>query len=128
MAKYLSPQWHAAAKELAQRYPERPGASATLAYKVTGGPDGDLEYVQVIRDGRVVDQAMGADADADVTLTITWADGVALATGTLDPNVAFMQGRMKVAGTVGKLMDVLPLTASPEYRTVQAELQALTEY
>lgn len=128
MAKYLSPEWHEAAKQLAHTFPGRPGADARLAYKVTGGPDGDIEYFQVVEGGKVLEQSVGSLADADLTLTTTWDDAVKVATGELDANAAFMQGRMKVTGNVGKLMTLLPLTMSPEYQSIQAQLQAATEY
>ena len=47
--------------------------------------------------------------------------------GELDANAAFMQGRMKVAGNMGKFMHLLPLTNSPEYQALQAELREVAE-
>lgn len=98
-----------------------------MAYVVSGGPEGDVKYVQVVEDGRVVAQSLGDDRDADFTLSCTWGDAVQILTGELDANVAFMQGRMKVAGNVGKLLALLPLTMSDEYRSMQAKLRALTD-
>ena len=48
--------------------------------------------------------------------------------GELDPNAAFMQGRMKVTGNMAKLMSLLPLTNSPEYRALQEQIREITEY
>ena len=48
--------------------------------------------------------------------------------GELDANAAFMQGRMKVAGDMGKFMHLLPLTNSPEYQALQAELREGASY
>ena len=36
--------------------------------------------------------------------------------GDLDPNVAFMQGRLKVAGSMGVMISLLTATNTPEYR------------
>ena len=55
----------------------------------------------------------------DVTLTTVWGDAVAMQRGDLDPNVAFMQGRMKVAGSMGVMMGCLPLTSTPEYQDLR---------
>ena len=43
MAKYLSQEWLDLGRELAQEFPERPGASARMQYVVTGGPEDDKE-------------------------------------------------------------------------------------
>ena len=99
-----------------------------MVYVVTGSPEGDITYHQVTENGRVVEQGLGLCESADFTITVTWADAVAVQRGELDPNVAFMQGRMKVAGNMGKVMALLPITMSAEYRALQAQLQAETEY
>jgi hypothetical protein len=39
-----------------------------------------------------------------------------------------MQGRIKVTGNMGKLMALLPLTQSPEYKAIQEEIRKVTEY
>ena len=43
-------------------------------------------------------------------------------------DAAFMQGRMKVTGNMGKLMQLMPLTNSPEYKELQEQVRELTEY
>ena len=48
--------------------------------------------------------------------------------GELDANAAFMQGRMKVAGDMGKFMALLPLTNSPEYKALQAQVLEHTTF
>ena len=108
--------------------PERPGASAQLQYVVTGGPDGDIKYYWILQDGKLLESTLGNVADADFTLTLTYDDSVKVQQGELDANAAFMQGRMKVAGELGKLMQLLPLTNSPEYKALQDELRGITEF
>ena len=61
---------------------------------------------------------------ADLTLTLTYEDSVKVQSGELDANAAFMQGRMKVAGNMAKFMQLLPLTTSPEYQALQAQVRA----
>jgi hypothetical protein len=39
-----------------------------------------------------------------------------------------MQGRVKVTGNMGKLMSLMPLTQSPEYKAIAATLAAETEF
>lgn len=128
MALYLSQEWHDKARELAQSFPERAGASARMAYVVTGSPGGDIKYFQVTENGKVVEQSLGDCEAPDFTMTVTYDDSVKVQTGELDPNAAFMQGRMKVSGNMGKLMALMPLTMSPEYKAIQEELRLITEY
>lgn len=128
MAKYLSQEWHDIARGLAQAFPERPGATARMAYVVSGSPDGDIKYYQVIENGKVLEQSVGECDGADFTMAVSWADSVAIQKGELDPNAAFMQGRMKVSGNMGKLMALMPLTNSPEYKAIQVIIREQTEY
>ena len=128
MAKYLSQEWHDIAKELAQTFPERAGATARMAYVVAGAPDGDIKYYQVIENGKVLEQSTGELADADFTMNVSWDDSVKVQKGELDANAAFMQGRMKVTGNMGKLMALMPLTMSAEYKTIQEQIRTQTEY
>lgn len=128
MAKYLSQEWHDRAKELAQTFPERAGATARMVYIVSGGPDGDITYHQIIENGKVLDQGLGACENAEITMTVSWDDSVMVQRGELDANAAFMQGRMKVAGNMAKLMALMPLTMSPEYKEIQVAIREHTDY
>lgn len=128
MAKYLSQEWLDLQKDLAQDFPERPGATARMQYVVTGTPDGDVKYVTVIDNGTMVENRLGTDDDAEFTLSSTYDDSVKILQGELDANAAFMQGRMKVTGNMGKLMSLMPLTQSPEYKDIQAKVADQTEY
>jgi predicted lipid carrier protein YhbT len=128
VAAFLSPDWVELQVRLAAELPERPGASARLQVVVTGTPDGEVTYVQQIEDGRLTGASLGRDDAADVTLTQTHADAVAIARGDLDANAAFMQGRVKVTGNMGSLMALMPLTQSPEYQAFLAALAEQTEF
>lgn len=128
MAKYLSQEWLDLQKDLAQEFPERPGATARMQYVVTGAPEGDAKYYTVIDNGKITENSLGEDDQAEFTLTSTYDDSVKVLKGELDPNAAFMQGKMKVTGNMGKLMSLMPLTQSPEYKAIQAKLADQTEY
>jgi predicted lipid carrier protein YhbT len=128
MAKYLTQEWLDLGRELSADQPERPGASAKMQYIVTGGPDGDVKYYWVLENGRLLESSLGEIDDADFTLTSTYDDSVAIAKGELDANAAFMQGKMKVTGNMGKLMQLMPLTMSPEYQALQTKVRELTEF
>jgi alkyl sulfatase BDS1-like metallo-beta-lactamase superfamily hydrolase len=59
--------------------------------------------------------AKGKQGTADATFTLTDDDLIAISNGTLNPQVAFMQGKMKIKGNMAKATkftpDVLPKPA-----------------
>jgi putative sterol carrier protein len=128
VAKYLTQEYMDLTRELAQEFPERPGATARLQYVVTGAPDGEVHYYSVIENGKILEQSLGDDPQAEVTLTSAYEDSVSIAKGELDANAAFMQGKVKVSGNMGKVMSLLPLTQSPEYKEIAGNINARTEY
>ena len=128
MTKYLSQEWLDETRAMAQDQPNRPGASARMQYVVSGGPEGTIEYWWRLEDGMLEESALGKLEDADFTLTLSYDDSVKVAQGELDANAAFMQGRMKVTGNMGKLMQLLPLTNSPEYRELQERIREITDF
>jgi putative sterol carrier protein len=128
MAKFLTQEWLDEGRELAKDQPERPGASAKMQYVVSGGPDGDIKYYWVLENGKLLESQLGDIADADFTMTMSYPDAVAVQKGELDANAAFMQGRAKVAGDMAKLMSLMPLTMSPEYKALQEKLRGITEF
>ena len=130
MHKYLTQEWLDAGRELAQEFPERPGATARLQYQVAGTPDGDVHYYWVVDNGNLQESTLGDDPDAEITLSMSYDDAVKMQKGELDPNAAFMQGRIKVVpgSNMGKLMALLPLTQSPEYKAIQAKINHITVY
>ena len=128
MSKWLTQEWLDETKKMAEGQPERPGASARMQYIVTGGPDGDVHYYWVLENGQIKESTLGDLPDAEVTMTQTYEDAMKIQKGELDANAAFMQGRMKVTGNMGKLMQLMPLTNSPEYKQLQEDIRAITEY
>ena len=128
MPKWLTQEWMDAQTDLAKDQPERPGASARMQYVLTGGPDGDVKFYWVLEDGRILENRLGTLDDAELTLTQSYEDAMKVQKGDLDAQAAFMQGRVKVEGNMAKLMALLPITSSPEYRDMQTKLQEITEY
>jgi len=128
MAKYLTQEWLDIGKELSQEFPERPGATARMQFVTTGAPEGDVAYYQVLENGKILESVLGEDSNADFTITSTYDDSVKIAKQELDANAAFMQGRMKVTGNMGKLMSLMPLTQSPEYKAIQAKIAEQTDF
>ena len=128
MPKFLTQEWHDECRRLAESQPERPGASARMQYVVTGGPDGDIRYFWLLENGKLLESGVGDMEEPEITLTQSYEDATAIQKGELDANAAFMQGRVKVTGNMAKLMSLLPITNSPEYRKLQDEIREITEY
>jgi putative sterol carrier protein len=128
MAKWLTQEWLDESTRLAEDQPERLGASATLQYVITGGPEGDIEYYWVIVDGHLVENRLGLVDHADVTLTQSYEDAMAIQKGELDINAAFMQGRVRPTGDLDRLMGLLPITMSEEFQAFNSAVTAMTEF
>jgi putative sterol carrier protein len=61
-------------------------------------------------------------------MTQSYDDAAKVQSGELDATAAFMQGKVKVAGNMAKMMALLPITNSPEWKTLQEKVAAMTEY
>jgi putative sterol carrier protein len=128
MSKWLTQEWLDETRKMAESQPERPGASARMQYVISGGPDGDVKYYWVLESGKLLESQLGELADAEVTMTQTYEDAQKIQKGELDPNAAFMQGRIKVQGNMAKLMALMPLTNAPEYKELQKQIQEITDF
>jgi len=126
--KYLSQEWLDETREMAAAQPNRPGATARIQYVITAGPEGDVKYSWVLEDGRLLESHLGTVADPDITITAPYDEWLKVARGELDLSAAFMQGAVKVAGSTGRFLQLLPITQSREYLDLQERIHAVTEY
>jgi hypothetical protein len=127
---FLGAEWLALARELFGNVAPRPGATARVQRVVTGAPGGDVVFKLAFEDGRLVDATLAdgsdPDPDAELTVTTTYHDTLAVAAGDLDLGIAVMQGRAKVAGSMGALLAILPVTRSQDFRAARAALHERT--
>jgi hypothetical protein len=84
-----------------------PGGSGAVQVVVTGLPDGDGSWHVQLDDGVVTQVVPGKPAKADLTLTLPAAVASEVASGATTASATFMQGRMKTAGDLGLVLDVL---------------------
>ena len=130
LSKYawLSSEWFAETFKMSATQPERPGATARIQYVIEGGPSGAIKYYWLVENGKLTESKLGEIDDAEITLTQSYDDAMKIQKLQLDANAAFMQGRLKVDGNIGKLMSLLPVTSSAEYRQLQKEILEVTDF
>jgi putative sterol carrier protein len=128
MPQYLSQEWLDEFRTMAEDQPVRPGATVKVQYVATGGPDGDVKYYWILDEGKILEAQLGTIPDADFTMTTSYDDAAKVQRGDIDATAAFMQGRMKVAGNMARMMALLPITNSPEWKALQEKVQTMTDY
>ena len=118
MPRFLTPEWIEVVRDATPSI-----GALTIECSVVGGPDGDVK-LHAAADG----VAVGGLADASVSLTLPYADAMAIVCGELEPSVAFMQGRMKTAGDPGIVLQVLAATARVPFRDALERIAGDTEF
>jgi predicted lipid carrier protein YhbT len=107
MAKFLSQEWLDASRDALNGSSDIKSATKdvdlTIQQVVTGAPAGDVSYWTKFNDGSV-EGGLGDNPDADVTIAQDYETAVALNKGELNAQAAFMQGKLKVTGNMGKLL------------------------
>ena len=106
--RYLSLDWIDAVAAAADDSAEVAAAAAQteigVTQVVTEAPEGVIVYSLQVADGRVAFQA-GAAHPEHVRFEQTWDTAVGVATGALNAQEAFIQGRILLTGDQQKLMD-----------------------
>ncbi|HLA66291.1 MAG TPA: SCP2 sterol-binding domain-containing protein [Acidimicrobiia bacterium] len=108
MAKFLTHDWLQALNDTVNKHEGFRKAIATvdltLQFEVPDAPDGtEGRYFLAIKDGALV--AGPGDATApDATITNSYETATAISKGTMNTQMAFMTGKMKVAGNMAKIM------------------------
>jgi SCP-2 sterol transfer family len=112
--RYLSRDWLAAVGDEVARSDEVREASTGhrfgLSQVVTDGPHGDTTYHLDVADGAVAFGPGPAVAE-DVRFVQDWETAVAVATGTVNAQEAFLRGRITMVGDHQRLVQAQPLFA-----------------
>jgi putative sterol carrier protein len=112
MVRYLSLDWisalsdEVAASEHMREIAETHRIGVTQV--VSDGPEGDVTYHLVVGDGQASFGAGPADPE-DVKMEQDWETAVAVATGELNAQEAFVGGRIRLFGDQQKLLDSQPV-------------------
>jgi putative sterol carrier protein len=95
------------------------GVEMSLQFNVTEGPGGDVPYYVDITGGKA-GVVIGTADDPTLTITAAYETMAAISKGELNTQMAFMTGKLKVSGDMGKLM--LHQKALNEYTSVVSGL------
>ena len=112
MVRYLSLDW---IRELSREVAESEQMASVAAHHaigvtqvVTDGPEGAVTYHLQVRDGEATFGAGPADPE-DVRMEQDWETAVAVATGELNAQEAFINGRIRLFGDQQKLLESQPV-------------------
>ena len=92
---------------------------------VSGGPEGDVTYHLQVANG-VVGFGSGPAEPEHVRMEQTWATAVAVATGRLNAQQAFVNGHIRLHGNQQRLLDAQPIFGALD--TVFTKVREQTTY
>ncbi len=102
MARFLSEEWFNLVREALPDGPGSTGSPVTVRHRVTGGPDGDVDYVvRAGPSGFAVEP--GAEGPVDIEIVETYGSAAAISQGLTTPAAAFAAGQLKLGGDVAIL-------------------------
>ena len=129
MLRYLSLDWINAltAQVAANEHLSEIAASHTVGVTqvVSNGPEGDVTYHLQVGNGEASFGAGPADPE-DVKMEQDWDTAVAVATGELNAQDAFINGHIRLFGDQQKLLDSQPVFGALD--TVFSSVKADTVY
>lgn len=112
MFRYLSLDWiralgdEVAASDALQQLAEQ--HSITVTQVVSNGPEGEVSYHLRVGEG-AVEFGAGPCDESDVVMEQDWDTAVAVATGELNAQEAFLGGRIRLHGDQQKLLEAQPV-------------------
>jgi putative sterol carrier protein len=108
LAKFLTAEWiEALAATLAAHEGFKSAisnAQLSLQFEVPDAPEGAEKIYTISVDGGAATVVAGPGESPDITIVNNYETAVALAKGELNTQMAFMTGKIKVSGNMGKLM------------------------
>ncbi|HEX7277770.1 MAG TPA: SCP2 sterol-binding domain-containing protein [Acidimicrobiales bacterium] len=106
MARFLSEEWFALVRAALPPAvePAPDDGPVTVRHRVTGGPEGDVDYVVRAGAGHFAVEP-GRAGPVDIEIIETYESAAAISQGLMTPAAAFAAGRLKLAGDVALLAD-----------------------
>jgi putative sterol carrier protein len=124
--RYLSLAWiDAVDRAVAASEPIRevvPAHEIGVTQVVTDGPEGDVTYHLQVGGGAITFAAGPAEPE-HVRMEQTWETAVAVATGSLNAQEAFVSGQIRLHGDQQRLLDSQPLFGALDsvFKTVRED-------
>ena len=106
MTAFLADGWLERCADLGADVAATPGLDLVVQHEIgeIPGVKGKRRWHVVLSDGRPVEVAEGKHADAAVTVALRYKDALPVVTGAQHPDVAYMQGRLKLDGAYEALL------------------------
>lgn len=124
---FLSEAWIGALADKGADLPKVGGVDLVVQHEISGAPEGKVRFFVEWRDGQIVEAAIGKHGDPHITVQAKAAEALKILRGETNPDVAYMQGRLKVDGSYRRLLiDLREWRASEPYRAMWAEMAELT--
>ena len=104
--KFLSPEWAEMLKQelnAEEAFRQAAAGQHAVIQQVISNDGEDTHYWIRIDDG-AIDMGLGDAEDAEATITQSYDTAVRLAKSELSAVTAFMTGKIKIAGNMGKLL------------------------
>ena len=102
--------WTAAAAAALAELPPVAGLDAVVEYTISGRPAGRVVLTVAVSEGTVAKLEAGKSADPDISISVGYADAVAILRGELTSEAGYMSGAVKVEGDYPRwLLDLRPL-------------------
>jgi putative sterol carrier protein len=84
------------------------GMNSVIQFNLSGDGDNAGQYHAIIKDG-ALQVVEGTHASPSMTMTMAGSDYVDMTTGKLNGQMAFMSGKLKIAGDMGLAMKMQSL-------------------
>ena len=84
------------------------GMNSVIQFNLSGDGDNAGQYHAIIKDGSL-QVAEGVHPSPNMTMTMAGSDYVDMTTGKLNGQMAFMSGKLKIAGDMGLAMKMQSL-------------------
>ncbi len=98
------------------------GQSAKVQQVVTDAPSGEVKYYLEVADGSGT-VALGELDGAEATITQNYETGKAIAQRELNAQNAFMQGKLKIAGNMMKIMQLQGVITAIDKATTDIDVE-----
>lgn len=124
---FLSEPWIEALGRRGGDLPKVDGVNVAIQHEIAGAPDGKVRFFLVWEEGRLTTAELGKHPDPDVVVQAKAPDAIRVLHGDLSPDVAYMQGRLKVDGAYRELLiDLRAWRSSEPYQGLWSAMAADT--